>query len=494
MRLLFFCAALVASTVAQAQMTFSGRINPVELQSDLVVNVPYDCWYDAANSTRIKPDAQGRFSLVLPVNKPQVFFLDYRGQRLFLYAEPDASLSVSIQSSGVDSLRFGGTLGGENQLRHQLGLSLNLLGPQSWNDTLTPPVEILDIIRQNQVTAAEQLSGKAGSMSPAFRRITKADIQFFASSKMWDLAWKNGVWTTENKSGFSKDAWRVALVKAHQNLNLSDTLALDSYHYQTTMAYYPRFLEYRSATKEEFMRLAEEIFHKPFAEVKNEVKQKGQRYWEYAALNYGLEGIAREHALAAFLRRGVVTGDLEYLREAYEDFIRRFPTSRYRPEVETTMEPYLTSLAQNEQPGIHLVPGSQEIPSLDSVLAAHRGRVVYVDMWGSWCGPCRTEFAYTQELKDRFKDLPVDFVYIAVEHSPAAEKRWRDTIAFYDLTGDHVLAGKELEKSLRDMYTQTGNFQFPSYILVDKAGKIVTIQAPRPSDQEKLYEQIEQLL
>lgn len=475
-------------------MMFSGQVTPAEPGSELVVNVSYDCWYRPANSTQIKTDEQGQFSLELPVIKPQVIFLDYRGQRLFLYAEPGKSLSIRINSMEEKSLRFAGTLGRENELRHRLGLSFNLLGSQNWNDTLSSPAEILKAIRQNQVTAAEQLSDNAGSFSQACQRMTAADIRFFAASKLWGLAWKNGVWTTENKSGFDRDAWRVSLVEAHKNLNLSDTLALDSYHYQTTIAYYPRFLEYKSASKDEFMQLAEDIFNKPFAEVKEEVRQKGQRYWEHQALNYGLDGTALEYALAAFLRHGIAVGELEYLQEAYENFILRFPASRYRPEVETTMKPYLTSLAKTTLPGVHLVPGSQRIPSLDSVLASHRGRVVYLDMWGTWCGPCRDEFAHNRELKARFKDLPVDFVYIAVEHSPTPEKRWRETIAFYNLTGEHVLAGKELEKSLQDRYAETGVFQFPSYILVDKTGKIVTIQAPRPSEKEKLYEQIQRLL
>lgn len=101
---------------------------------------------------------------------------------------------------------------------------------------------------------------------------------------------------------------------------------------------------------------------------------------------------------------------------------------------------------------------------------------------------------FNQALKDRFKDKSVDFAYIAVEHRQNPEKSWREMIAFYHLTGYHILAGKELEKDLGKIYTQQGNLIFPSYILVDKSGNTVTIHANRPSEREALYKQIEQLL
>ncbi|KAA0989182.1 TlpA family protein disulfide reductase [Dyadobacter aurulentus] len=200
--------------------------------------------------------------------------------------------------------------------------------------------------------------------------------------------------------------------------------------------------------------------------------------------------------MASFLINGIDQGDLEYQQEAYLDFVKRFPESTYMQRVQVKMKPFLASLAEmkSESEGIRFVPDSLTIPTLDSVIARHQGRVIFIDMWGTWCGPCRQEFAFNQALKDRFKDKPVDFAYIAVEHRPDPEKSWREMIAFYHLIGYHILAGEELREDLRKIYAQQGNLIFPSYILVDKSGKIVTIHAKRPSDREALYKQIEQLL
>lgn len=143
---------------------------------------------------------------------------------------------------------------------------------------------------------------------------------------------------------------------------------------------------------------------------------------------------------------------------------------------------------------IILEENSSKFKLLEEILAQHKGRAVYLDMWGSWCGPCREKFKYTAALKDKFKGKPVDFVYIAFEHSSEPEKTWKEMVAFYKLKGRHILGSRDLEEYFRNLYASKGILSFPSYLLIDKNGEIVTLQAERPSAGEKLYNQIEELL
>ncbi|MDQ6479470.1 TlpA disulfide reductase family protein [Dyadobacter sp. LHD-138] len=493
MRLLFLCAALAAFTTSHAQMTVSGKISPPQSGKALVFNVPFDCWLHTANAVEVVPDKKGKFSIRLAVEKPQIIFMIHAGRRLQLYAEQGKTLVIDTDDS-LKTVRFGGSLGRENQFRQKLGLTTNSLGKQTWNDTLTAPGQILIELRKAQHSALSQLNDS--KITTTFLRMTRADIEYFAVSKLWDLIWKNNVWTSRHNSRYEQKEWRQTLKTAHEVVVLSNVSALNSYHYQIMVSYYPRYLQHLASNKEEFARIAEAVFKKPFAEVNLEVRQKGERYWEHAALQYGFTGRAQEYAIASFLIKGINAGDLEYQQEAYQDFVKRFPESPYRSQVEKKMKPYLESLAETklESKGIHFVQDSRTVPTLDSVIANHKGRVIFIDMWGTWCGPCRQEFPFNQALKDRFKDKPVDFTYIAVEHRPNPEKKWQEMIAFYHLTGYHILAGKNLVEHLRKIYSQQGNLIFPSYILVDKLGNIVTIHAKRPSEREALYKQIEQLL
>ncbi len=493
MRLFFLGAALAAFTTAHAQMTVSGKISPTQPTKALVFNVPFDCWQNAANSVEVVPDQKGEFLIRLPVEKPQIIFLIYAGKRLQLYVEPGKTLVMETDDS-LKNLKFRGSVGKENQFRQQLGLTTYNLGKQTWNDTLSAPEQILTELNQARQSALMQLSGS--KLSAPFVRMTEADIQYFAVSKLWDLIWKNGVWTSGNKSSYGQNEWRQALKTAHEAVVLSHDGALDSYHYQIVVGYYPRYLQHLASSKNEFAGIAEAVFKKSFAEVNQLVHQKGERCWEYAALQYGFKGRALQYAIASFLINGIDQGDLEYQQEAYQDFVKRFPESSYMPDVQKKMKPFLASLGKTEAElaGIRFVPDSPAIPTLDSLVADYKGRVIFIDIWGTWCGPCRQEFSFNRALKDRFKGKPVDFAYIAVEHRPNPEKSWREMIAFYHLTGFHILAGKALVEDLRKIYVEQGNLIFPSYILVDKSGKIVTIHAKRPSDREALYKQIEQLL
>ncbi|MDR6806560.1 thiol-disulfide isomerase/thioredoxin [Dyadobacter sp. BE34] len=493
MRLFFLGAALAAFTTAHAQMTVSGKISSTQPAKALVFNVPFDCWQNAANSVEVVPDRKGKFSIRLPVEKPQIIFLIYAGKRLQLYAEPGKTLVMETDDS-LKTLKFGGSVGKENQFRRQLGLTTYNLGEQTWNDTLSAPEQILTDLGQARQSALLLL--KTSRLSASFVRMTKADIQYYAVSKLWDLVWKNGVWTSDNKSKYGQNEWRRTLKAAHEAVALSNANALDSYHYQIMVSYYPRYLQHLASNKDEFTRIAEAVFKKSFVEINQLVRQKGERYWEYTALQYGFKGRVLEYAMASFLINGIDQGNLEYQQEAYQDFAERFPESPYMPDVRKKMKPFLASLVKTEAElaDIRFVPNSPDIPTLDSLVSGYKGRVVFIDIWGTWCGPCRQEFSFNQALKDRFKGKSVEFAYIAVEHRPNPEKSWREMIAFYQLAGSHILAGKALVEDLRKIYVQQGNLTFPSYILVDKSGKIVTIHAKRPSDREALYKQIEQLL
>ena len=194
-----------------------------------------------------------------------------------------------------------------------------------------------------------------------------------------------------------------------------------------------------------------------------------------------------EQAVISYIVNGLYLGELEYLEEAYEDFSVRFPHSSHRAEVDKMMQPFLSSKLNNPNPGIFLDSLSEQYKNIEEILASHKGRVVYVGLWGSWCGPCREQFAYADALKKRFEDAPVDFVYIAFEHSKNPQKAWKEAVLFYQLQGRHILASKDLESDFRKLYDEEGTLYFPSYLLFDKTGKMITKWADRPDTEETLY-------
>ncbi|MBR0434032.1 MAG: TlpA family protein disulfide reductase [Bacteroidaceae bacterium] len=127
----------------------------------------------------------------------------------------------------------------------------------------------------------------------------------------------------------------------------------------------------------------------------------------------------------------------------------------------------------------------------DRIVAPFRNYVVYVDVWGTWCGPCCAEMEYVPDLKKRLVDKPVVYLYFC-NNSP--EDAWRTFISQKHLDTDnavHYNLPKAQESAIEQYLEVSG---FPTYRLVDTAGRLMPGAAPRPSNLSGTVSAIEQLL
>lgn len=100
----------------------------------------------------------------------------------------------------------------------------------------------------------------------------------------------------------------------------------------------------------------------------------------------------------------------------------------------------------------------------DAIIKPYRGKVILVDCWATWCGPCRQSIKQLEPEKDEMlKDGNIAFVYLTGESSPLGT--WMNMIP--DIKGDHYRLSKEQWNYVCDSFGIEG---IPSYILVDKQG------------------------
>lgn len=107
-----------------------------------------------------------------------------------------------------------------------------------------------------------------------------------------------------------------------------------------------------------------------------------------------------------------------------------------------------------------------------------KGKYVYVDVWATWCGPCKKEIPYLKEMDEAYKDKNIAFVSLSIDKMEHRDK-WLKMIEDEDLGGIQILADNDWNSDFITAYNIKG---IPRFILIDKEGNIVNSNAPRPSD------------
>jgi thiol-disulfide isomerase/thioredoxin len=130
-------------------------------------------------------------------------------------------------------------------------------------------------------------------------------------------------------------------------------------------------------------------------------------------------------------------------------------------------------------PSFHLSSQNEKKYKLEDF----RNKVVYIDLWASWCGPCREETPALKKLYEKYKnDDRIAFVSIAVRDK---QKAWlkaisEDKPAWIQLIDENDNVGRSYKVKF-----------VPRFILIDKQGKIVDFDAPSPSDEKEITELLE---
>jgi thiol-disulfide isomerase/thioredoxin len=118
-----------------------------------------------------------------------------------------------------------------------------------------------------------------------------------------------------------------------------------------------------------------------------------------------------------------------------------------------------------------------------------KGKYVYIDLWATWCAPCRAEIPYLQKIEEKYHGKNIEFVSISIDKAKDNEK-WKKFVTDKKLGGVQLFADKDWESEFVVNYGVTG---IPRFILIDPQGNILKSDASRPSDPE-LDKQLSALL
>jgi thiol-disulfide isomerase/thioredoxin len=118
-----------------------------------------------------------------------------------------------------------------------------------------------------------------------------------------------------------------------------------------------------------------------------------------------------------------------------------------------------------------------------------RGKYVYIDVWATWCGPCRAEIPSLKIVEDKYNGKNIAFVSISIDEMKNHSK-WKSFVDEKKLEGIQLIADKNWNSDFLLAYKINS---IPRFILIDPTGKIIDADAARPSEP-RLQKQLDTLL
>ena len=120
------------------------------------------------------------------------------------------------------------------------------------------------------------------------------------------------------------------------------------------------------------------------------------------------------------------------------------------------------------------------LQNFEKLISSHKGKVIYLDFWASWCGPCRKSFPWMNDIQKRYQDKGLVIISVNVDNNKALATEFLAEVpanfkVFYDPKGKVARKFK-----LKGM---------PSSYIIDRSGKMVSAHVGFTDDKKIKYEE-----
>lgn len=488
---------LIAALHTFAQFKISGHIKNFTGTDSLVLNLPFVYGYYPENNSNIKIDRLGRFNATIPLRAQKFATLIYKKTLNSILLTPGKSLVLEIDTTGK-FLNFNGSAGAEN--RELYGARLNEAPFFIKDDIKNNPYARLRLAEiQQQVVKPwfairdEKLKHvKAANIPAKTKSLIASEINYQAYVELNYFAL--GVIYADKK------LVNQLMCSLYDGVNPAPTVFPAGPWYYSFAENYTNYLNRKifadfDPIDERSKPFFFDAYHLSLDTVMALGKKYGNAYSHWILIKTQIPKNAAETYLAQCIWKECREKDLTGVAALMKEYKATFPNSNFTGLLQAKLNALTTEYAENENnKNIKVFDGYEKVTSIYDVVNTFKGKTIYLDIWGTWCGPCKRELQYNPALKQHFKDKEIVFVYLDMDED-VKDADWKKFIKVNGLTGVHLRKNRaDIQYIWDELLAKDKQRMYPTYFIFDKNGKLVQADAKQPSDGAELYAELEKYL
>jgi len=437
------------------KVTINGKITNPKEESTFINKTGF---FSSESVCKLEVDKQGTFSAEFEIEKESYFSFNHNKELTVIYLMPGDNIEISLNTDEFDeTVAYKGKGAGINNylakkylLNEQLSPGFKKLYSMSPDSFFQKTMQI----KRDLEEQLEKFISSGENLSKEFQKMAIADIHY---------SWANQL---------------NAYPRAHKNYTKKDFDDADGKFDQ----YFSEGLVYNSELMEVVSYrsyLGNHVNREVTERIKNDSTLKNFTAYNTRVSFSVINDMIKEQKIKNFLMTSILNSKIRYsgiygLEEIFAEYKQK-----------CSNEDFLRMLNEEYEKWSHLASGKPapdftyaDINGKEFSLSDFKGKYVYIDVWATWCSPCKKEIPHLEELEEAMNQYNLEFISVSVDTD---KKKWEKMVKEKEMKGVQLYA-KGWETSITKDYYIKG---IPRFILIDRDGNIINANAPRPSGEIK---------
>lgn len=401
---------------------------------------------------------KNQFETELNITVPTEITFGHGTEFSQMYVRPGDQLFLKLDPAQFDETLTYTGIGSENN-NYKAAMVL-------MEDTILSKRELYMLEEDSFLVMSDYLKELKLDAMDAFGVTDQEFISFQKGNLKWDQ--------NNDKSNFEK---------YHQIL-----LGMDSFSVSATYYDFEKEIDINDSTQLKYEGFHDYVDRKLYNDTYAKYQERGdttQNFWE-VYVDQVEELVLLQPLREEFYRNLIKYNYSELNKELKSNIIAIWKNQQPKAEVLESMETLITNLQRLEKGNPAPNFTYESVDGKTVSLSDFKGKLVYVDVWATWCGPCIAEQPAMEKLQKRFEGKDVVFIAVGTDQS---DEPWKKMIEERKLGGIHLFSPNAWDGTIMKDYVINS---IPRFILVDRDGNIVDADAARPSGD--IGDQIEELL